>query len=181
MSGNNFVTSDGLFLSNDILFHLQNDESVGADKDSFKIGKVSNVQNEIYTINFTEDTKNENQPHTSRSQNYTNEVIHLLNLNGSIINVTNETCKQTKVSTESMKNSRGKTLLNLDDFFMTLLAYKCKKCDFICESRSDIIKHITDVHLMTVERVCVIFYYCIIMKTIFYYRGIPDLSTSHQY
>lgn len=86
------------------------------------------------------------------------EVIHLLNVEGSLLNIAKEPVhsntthvKRTVPPPNRTKN--GKLLVNLEEYFRTVLVYKCIKCSYLCEEKSDILKHITDQHLTTVEKV----------------------------
>lgn len=106
--------------------------------------EVSNVK-----INFT----------TDANATRTNEVIHLFDIEGSLLNVTKEPVHsntthviKTNVSNTN-RTKNGKLLVNLDEYFQTVLVYKCIKCSYMCEDRSDIIKHISDKHLCTIQKV----------------------------
>lgn len=82
-----------------------------------------------------------------------NEVIHLLNVDGSLLNVRKETAPKQLITRNGNKVKNGKRLLNFDEYFQTVLVYKCIKCNHLCEERADMIKHITEKHLITIENV----------------------------
>lgn len=150
--------SEGLYVTNDILLHLnQNEGMCEARKDSNEVEylaniDVENVDNESDVVisnegsNLCGDTKAINS----------NNVIHVLNIEGSLLNIS----KETNAPFMKKRSKNGKHLVNMDDYFQTTLAYKCLKCDHLCEDKPGILRHIHDVHLITVEdvRICLIMF-----------------------
>lgn len=86
------------------------------------------------------------------SVNQGNEVIQLLNSDGTVININKSLLnyndsKTQPVSPKVIEEQIEEPADNNSDIYDIIMAFKCKKCSFICEDRQDITKHWQNQHL----------------------------------
>lgn len=156
MPGNTLMTTDGLFITNDVLLQLnQNLATQETQKTPTEVeyitetvkNRTSNATTDLVINTDGSDIKI-NVPALN-----SNEIIHLLNVDGQLLNVSKENNKKVDASFKNVLKTKNGKLLDLDEYFKTVLVYKCIKCNYLCEERSEILKHISNMHLITIEKV----------------------------
>lgn len=120
-----FITTDGLFISNDLLYQLK-----------------LNVDNEIVNTN----TKSDNQMTEENSNVKNGDVIHLLNADGTVVNVEQFLASNTK--NHSHKEDNGLEYSE-SKYFDVVMAHKCKRCSYLCEDKGEMLIHWQANHLVT--------------------------------
>ncbi|XP_018326396.1 zinc finger protein 569 isoform X2 [Agrilus planipennis] len=82
----------------------------------------------------------------SNTDQTSNQIIHLLNTDGSVISI-----NKSLLSPSVFQNKPMYRKETLQEFYELVSAFKCKECGFLCEKDEEIIKHINEVHPKTIE------------------------------
>ncbi|XP_022903654.2 zinc finger protein 260-like [Onthophagus taurus] len=146
-----FITSNGLFLPNDVLLQLnlqsemqesdENAQSINTEGNEMEI--IVNSDHQVYEVNFKK--KDDYNKKISDSLININdlgankrETIQLLNPDGSIINID----KDQLTSNGGKFDTNKEVVIDLGEQIETVTAYKCKKCLYLTESIDEISQHL---------------------------------------
>lgn len=177
--GKGFITTDGLFLCNDVLMHLNvqgdgdlnqavEDEepySNGLDnQDSSLSVAPSNVDNDCNEFvneemndNINNETENISNSTAGELLNVPNlsgitNVIQLLSSDGAILTVDKNILSNLSESQDSSVEPTAEDIQKYyESMFDVLTVYKCKFCTFLCEGLQNIISHLKEAHISKVK------------------------------
>lgn len=131
------MTTDGLFVSNELLLNLDLQNINSTDETAAE--QSSDVTNANY-----EPSDNH---HRSEELNWNDfgDVVQMLN-NGSIITV-----NKSLFNTVAVAAPDGKVETTYDKLFETVSALKCKLCSFLSEEQQRMIEHMKNEHIPKVK------------------------------
>lgn len=185
--GKGFITTDGLFLCNDVLMHLnmQSDENLDQavedeepysngldDQDNSLTVTPSNVDNDCNEfvkeeINGNINNETENISTVGELLNVPNlsgitNVIQLLSSDGAILTLDKNILSNLSQSPESCLDPTVEDIQKYyENMFDVLTVYKCKFCTFLCENLQNIINHLKDAHIAKVTYITeILFFFC---------------------
>lgn len=143
------VTTNGLFLSNDILlqFNLKEDETNGQE--------ISEEQQDPNILSTSFKQENEEVLPTVNIQSTENvepqekdeEIIQLLNHDGTVISISKLLLTPAVQEIDHQNNVSNDMSQMVHEMYDVIAAQKCLKCNFLCENKIDMIKHILDNHI----------------------------------
>lgn len=108
----------------------------------------STLLNDVNIKNKKKETNGNSISILERKGNNSEEVIQLFNIDGSVITIPKTLLNQSSVSSVSPAES-NKNCDNFESFYEKIVAFKCKKCRFVCEEHLEMIKHLIDSHKAT--------------------------------
>lgn len=164
------MTSDGLFVPNELLLQLnsqtENHLNSSSDKiigQSFhdhiypdevlqcaKLSKSNDCVDSLVSSSTQENTEKELNGIRNELFNVANlgdigDVIQLLNSEGTVITLDKSVLNSLSVSDSDLNGDNIEA--SYQDMFEVVTAYKCKFCSFLCESVNDMINHLKIGHI----------------------------------
>lgn len=142
------MTTDGLFVSNELLLQLGLNNVTAAE------GEVQLATADLNVSGITngrlqppiEITPDDGERPEELNWNDLGDVIQMLN-NGSIITVNRSALNAINVSSPAV----SKVDVAYEKMFETVSALKCKLCSYLCEGQQHIIEHLKTAHLSKVR------------------------------
>lgn len=144
------MTTDGLFVSNELLFQLRNTSNGHTNAAVIEEELVSDPN----TNEGNEELEMEISPNVDDQSSEALEwndldVIRMLN-NGSIIAVDRSALNTVTISTSEGDVNTGELETTYNKLFEEVTALKCKLCGFLCEEQQQIFEHLKSVHISRV-------------------------------
>lgn len=144
------MTTDGLFVSNELLFQLRNTSNGHTNGTVIEEELVSdpntNEGNEEFEMEISPNVDDQ----SSEALEWNDlDVIRMLN-NGSIIAVDRSTLNTVTISTYEGDVNTGELETTYNKLFEEVTALKCKFCGFLCEDQQQIFEHLRSEHISRV-------------------------------
>ncbi|KAK4876594.1 hypothetical protein RN001_009100 [Aquatica leii] len=149
--GKGFITTDGLFITNDLLFQFKfnlDNENPESTNMNLSTNTKTNEQNILINPKTLAPNNGNFVSETQERSLKNGDVIHLLNTDGAQINIDKLLGTAEAKNQPILHKSNGKAESVLEGkCFDIVMAHKCKQCSYLCEEKNEMLAHWQTNHL----------------------------------